>query len=119
MAGCEDSVPGRVEVRSIAVWPLPREDAPQFPRRAFILRTLPSPRVGARKRIGGLSGRLRLWIEGDDGDLMLEVDGSAAPVIAWLVGQGVELEEVRREHATFEEAFLDLVDPDGRGEGAR
>lgn len=52
---------------------------------------------------------------GDDGDLLLEVDGSAAPVIAWLVGQGVELEEVRREHATFEEAFLDLVDPDGRG----
>ncbi len=56
---------------------------------------------------------------GDDGDLLLEVDGSAAPVIAWLVGQGVELEEVRREHATFEEAFLDLVDPDGRGESAR
>jgi ABC-2 type transport system ATP-binding protein len=55
----------------------------------------------------------------DDGDLLLEVDGSAAPVIAWLVGQGVELEEVRREHATFEEAFLDLVDPDGREENAR
>jgi ABC-2 type transport system ATP-binding protein len=51
---------------------------------------------------------------GDNGELRFELEGSTAPVIAWLVAQGVELEEVRREHATFEEAFLDLVDPEGR-----
>ena len=51
----------------------------------------------------------------ENGEIVVEMEGSAAPLIAWLVGQGVELEEVRRERATFEEAFLDLVDPDGRG----
>ena len=51
----------------------------------------------------------------DNGEVLVEMEGSAAPLVAWLVAQGVELEEVRRERATFEEAFLDLVDPDGRG----
>ena len=53
----------------------------------------------------------------ENGEVVVELEGSAAPLIAWLVGQGVELEEVRRERATFEEAFLDLVDPDGRAGG--
>lgn len=54
----------------------------------------------------------------ENGEVVLELEGSAAPLIAWLIAQGVELEEVRRERATFEEAFLDLVDPDGRGGAA-
>lgn len=51
----------------------------------------------------------------ENGDVVLELEGSAAPLIAWLVERGVALEEVRRESASFEEAFLDLVDPRNEG----
>ncbi len=39
----------------------------------------------------------------------LRVGASASDVIAWLVGQSIQLEEIRREDAGFESVFLDLV----------
>jgi ABC-2 type transport system ATP-binding protein len=47
--------------------------------------------------------------------IRLAPDASAAPVVAWLVSRGVEIEEVRRDRASFEDAFLDLVTQDGGG----
>ncbi|MBC7895769.1 MAG: ABC transporter ATP-binding protein [Cytophagaceae bacterium] len=47
------------------------------------------------------------------GDLRIEVrNGVTTPdLVRWLAAQGVDIEEVRPERATFEEAFLSLVDP--------
>ncbi len=39
----------------------------------------------------------------------LAANGDVAPIIAWLVGDGVAIEEVRRDRATFEDVFLELV----------
>jgi hypothetical protein len=36
-------------------------------------------------------------------------DASAAALVAFLVERGVAVEEVRRERATFEETFLELI----------
>ncbi|MFM7250381.1 MAG: hypothetical protein ACKO5R_10815 [Planctomycetaceae bacterium] len=46
--------------------------------------------------------------------------GAVAPLVAWLVAQGVALDEVRRLRPSLEEAFLGLVTdtPDAVGEGA-
>lgn len=60
--------------------------------------------VEAVAQLEGVSG-----LRTDGADIVLELQGSAAALISWLVQQGVALEEVRRENATFEEAFLDLV----------
>jgi ABC-2 type transport system ATP-binding protein len=49
---------------------------------------------------------------GDDVAVTLRDQASAAPLIAMLVAAGVELEEVRRERATLEETFLELVTSD-------
>jgi len=39
-------------------------------------------------------------------------NGSGTPaLVRWLAAQGVDIEEVHPERATFEEAFLHLVDP--------
>ncbi|MGQ0647313.1 MAG: ABC transporter ATP-binding protein [Gemmatimonadaceae bacterium] len=48
-----------------------------------------------------------------DGEVRVElVQGDATPaVVRWLVQHEVAIEEVRRERASFEEAFLDLVEP--------
>jgi ABC-2 type transport system ATP-binding protein len=39
----------------------------------------------------------------------LQTGSSASGVIAWLVGQGIQLEEVKREEGGFESALLDLM----------
>jgi len=54
------------------------------------------PGADARLDVGALEVRLPL-------------DASAAPLVRMLVEQGVEVEEVRRVHATLEDAFLSLV----------
>ena len=48
----------------------------------------------------------------DDGRLTLLLGGGAsvAPIVALLVENNVEVEEVRRARATLEDAFLDLMD---------
>jgi ABC-2 type transport system ATP-binding protein len=51
-------------------------------------------------------------------ELRLAEGASVAPVVSLLVELGVEIEEVRREHPSFEEAFLELVASDERPEGA-
>lgn len=49
-----------------------------------------------------------------DGGLTIELrDGAAvSPLVAWLVHQGVAIEEVRKARATLEDAFLDLMGSD-------
>jgi len=39
----------------------------------------------------------------------LAPEADVATLVAWLVGEGVGIEEVRRDHASFEDVFLDLV----------
>ena len=39
----------------------------------------------------------------------LAPDAAVAPIVAWLVHNGVAIEEVRRARATLEDAFLDLM----------
>ena len=39
----------------------------------------------------------------------LPPDAAVAPIVAWLVHNGVAIEEVRRARATLEDAFLDLM----------
>ena len=62
------------------------------------LMTRPDVR-SATARAGGLTIDLR------DG-------ASVAPIVAWLVYQGVAIEEVRKARATLEDAFLDLMGSD-------
>lgn len=53
-------------------------------------------------------------------DLRLLRGASVAPVVTWLVHQGAEIEEVRRDRQSLEQAFLDLVGAESMAmEGAR
>lgn len=56
------------------------------------------PGVAAVERNGGGGIVVRL---GEGGEI--------PPLVEWLVGAGVAIEEVRRERASFEDVFLDLV----------
>jgi ABC-2 type transport system ATP-binding protein len=62
--------------------------------------------------VAAVSGR---WPDADvrrDGgalEVRLPADASAAPFVRMLVEHGVEIDEVRRVHATLEDAFLSLV----------
>jgi ABC-2 type transport system ATP-binding protein len=61
----------------------------------------------------GTVGGVELVERREDGvAIRLAPDASAAPLVAWLVAQGVAVEEVRRDRASFEDAFLDLVTQD-------
>jgi len=53
---------------------------------------------------------------GHDGLLLVELRGQArgAPVVSALVGAGAHIEEVRRERASLEEAFLALMEEEKR-----
>jgi ABC-2 type transport system ATP-binding protein len=51
--------------------------------------------------------------DGDELRVTLASPDGTPEVVRWLVVQGVGIEEVRRDRASFEEAFLDLVDTDG------
>jgi ABC-2 type transport system ATP-binding protein len=44
--------------------------------------------------------------------LALVNGASVAPIVAWLIGRDVEIEEVIRPRATLEDTFLDLVSAD-------
>jgi ABC-2 type transport system ATP-binding protein len=48
----------------------------------------------------------------DDGRLLLELASGSrmSPVVSFLVGAGVEVEEVRKEHVDLEDVFLTLVE---------
>jgi ABC-2 type transport system ATP-binding protein len=57
--------------------------------------------------------------DGDEWRVLLDDGTSAAPLVRRLVEGGVEVEEVRRDRPSLEEAFLDLVSSDeSRGAGA-
>jgi ABC-2 type transport system ATP-binding protein len=66
-----------------------------------------------------LPGVAAVILDTTQATIRLAPGATAAPVIAALVQLGVELEEVRRERATFEEAFLELVTVEPSGEGDR
>ena len=58
-------------------------------------------------------------VTADDGrlSLVLGTGSSVAPIIALLVQNDVEIEEVRRARATLEDAFLDLMDARSETDG--
>ena len=67
--------------------------------------------------LGARPGVARVERNGGEGIVVrLTETGEVAPLVAWLVGAGVAVEEVRRERASFEDVFLDLV---ARGDEAR
>ncbi len=61
--------------------------------------------------LGSAPGVSRAARNGDN-DVRIDLaDPARVPeLVEWLVGQGVRIHEVRRERATFEDAFLDLID---------
>jgi ABC-2 type transport system ATP-binding protein len=80
------------------------------PRVRIVGRGLSDDLVGA---LGGHAHVERVERQGDDIEVTLRDGASAAPLVAMLVSAGAELEEVRRERATLEETFLELVTSDG------
>lgn len=54
----------------------------------------------------------------DGGGWIVSLDdgATAAPIVRWLVTQGADVEEVRPERASLEDAFLDLVGEDSHTE---
>ena len=67
------------------------------------------------RALGALAGVAGVSREDGEVRVVLAGEGATPPVVRWLVEQGVAIEEVRRERATFEEAFLDLVEPGPEG----
>ncbi|MEO6445932.1 MAG: ABC transporter ATP-binding protein, partial [Gemmatimonadaceae bacterium] len=69
--------------------------------------------------LGRLEGVTSVARDGEAVTLTLSARAEVAPIVAWLVGRGVGIEEVRRDRASFEDVFLELVGhdagaPDGR-----
>ena len=58
-------------------------------------------------------------VTASDGQLSVSLTSGAsvAPIVALLVQRSVAVEEVRRARATLEDAFLDLMGSDDRGNG--
>lgn len=55
---------------------------------------------------------------GDGIAVRIAPDGDVPSIVAWLVAHGVGIEEVRRDRASFEDVFLELVASDAQdGEG--
>lgn len=56
----------------------------------------------------------------DHGGWIVSLDdaATAAPIVRWLVAQGVDVEEVRPERASLEDAFLQLVGDDASREAS-
>jgi ABC-2 type transport system ATP-binding protein len=71
-----------------------------------VVRAVPDELVESLRSLPGVESVERL-----EGGLLLQMttDASAAPIVAALVQGGAEVEEVRRERPTLEEAFLELV----------
>lgn len=61
--------------------------------------------------LGGLDGVVQATRDGRHLRVDLANGGGTPSLVRWLAIQGVDIEEVRPERATFEEAFLHLVDP--------
>lgn len=59
--------------------------------------------------LGSLPGVQHVARDGEGVLVTLTPDGRVPPIVAWLVNNGVEIEELRRQHASFEDVFLDLV----------
>ena len=57
----------------------------------------------------GFPGVSSVVANGDGVLLDVLHDASMAPIVAWLVGRGAEIEEVRREAATLEDVYLALM----------
>ncbi len=53
--------------------------------------------------------------EGDEARLVLQSAGRTPAIVAWMVDQGLEVEEVVADQATFEQTFLELVEADASG----
>jgi ABC-2 type transport system ATP-binding protein len=71
--------------------------------------------VAALSALPGIASVAR---EGDEVAVRLTTGTDVARLVAWLVGEGVEIEEVRRDRASFEDVFLDLVAEETPAEGA-
>lgn len=56
-------------------------------------------------------------VERVDGGLRIQFtpSGRTPALVHWLSAHGVDIEQVRPDRATFEDAFLDLVDAPGAG----
>lgn len=59
--------------------------------------------------LGTRAGVAEVLREADGVTVTLDAGGEVPPLVTWLVGQGVEIEELRRDRASFEHVFLDLV----------
>jgi ABC-2 type transport system ATP-binding protein len=68
--------------------------------------------------LGAVPGVTRIRREGDVWVATLRDGASAAPLVRHLVEGGAEVEEVRREDRSLEEAFLELVTEEHTGAGA-
>lgn len=60
-------------------------------------------------------------LERDNSGVVVRIapDGDVPAIVAWLVARGVGIEEVRRDHLSFEDVFLELVSSDGTPPGVR
>ena len=67
--------------------------------------------------LGGLPGVEGVAADGTSLVVTLGQGADVAPLVKWLVNAGVAIEEVRRDRASFEEVFLDLVASDGETNG--
>ena len=65
--------------------------------------------------VGTLDGVSDVSREGETLVLVLSGNSEIAPLVAWLVGRGVGIEEVRRDRASFEDVFLEMVGQDSEG----
>jgi hypothetical protein len=61
--------------------------------------------------LGGLDGVQDVVRSNGEWRVRLDRPDATPEVIRWLVAHDVAIEEVRRERASFEQAFLDLVAP--------
>ncbi|MGQ0766032.1 MAG: ATP-binding cassette domain-containing protein [Gemmatimonadota bacterium] len=83
-------------------------------RRAPVLRIEGRGLTGAAiPLLQSVTGVRTVELDGTVATIHLADGASASPVVEALVHAGIEVEEVIRERATFEEAFLELVRSDG------
>ncbi|HEX4932237.1 MAG TPA: ABC transporter ATP-binding protein, partial [Gemmatimonadaceae bacterium] len=76
---------------------------------------LDDPVVEALAASAAVAGVAR---RGDGIAVHLAPGGDVPSIVAWLVQRGVRLEEVRRDRASFEDVFLELVTGDAPTDGA-
>lgn len=64
-------------------------------------------RLGVNQQVRGVRPDNGSWV------ISLTEGASPAPLVRWLVEHGADVEDVHRERASLEDAFLDLVSDDG------